>query len=115
MGVTSRTAEREMRPWVEDHVRMDTDMRDRWDGKDIDLDQPLPSDLVLAAGEVDPSIREGVQPYLAMRARPASIQHLQERAKAVYATGWRNPLSPGPSRDELAAIVARSLEAVTVA
>jgi hypothetical protein len=108
-------SDREMRPWVEDHVRMDTAMRDRWDGKGIDLDQPLPSDLVLAAAEIDPSIMAAAQPYLAMTAGPTSIQSLQDRAKAVYATGWRNPLSPGPSRDELAAIVLRSLDSDTMA
>ena len=38
--------EAHMRPWVADHVRMDTAMLDRWAGRDVDLTRRLPSDLV---------------------------------------------------------------------
>ena len=32
----------------------------------------------------------------------------EERARAVYQTGWRPPVADGPSRDELAAIIRSS-------
>ena len=47
----------QIKPWVDDHVHMDEATRRRWAGEDIDLCQPLPSDLILAAAEADPSIR----------------------------------------------------------
>ena len=45
-----------MRPWVEDHIHMDAARVDRWNGADIDVDAPLPSDLILTAAEVRPEI-----------------------------------------------------------
>lgn len=95
----------EIAPWVRDHIRMDTAMLDRWRGAPLDLDAPLPSDLVLAAGQRDDEIAEAVQPYLAMVAGPASLAPLQEAARAVYETGWRPPYAEGPTRDELARVV----------
>lgn len=101
--------DREMRPWVADHVRMDDAMLDRWAGRDLDLDTRLPSDRILAAAEVEPAIREAVGPYLAMLAGPASLDAVEPRARAVYASGWRPALAPGPDRAELAAVVGKAL------
>ena len=45
-----------MRPWVEDHIHIDSARVDRWNGADVDLYAPLPSDLILIAAEVRPEI-----------------------------------------------------------
>jgi 2-polyprenyl-6-methoxyphenol hydroxylase-like FAD-dependent oxidoreductase len=94
-----------MRPWVEDHIRLDGDRASRWSGLDIDCDAPLASDLVLRAAEVRPEIMQHVGGYLSMAALPASLGPAEQIAREVYAGGWRPAYHPGPSRDELAAIV----------
>jgi 2-polyprenyl-6-methoxyphenol hydroxylase-like FAD-dependent oxidoreductase len=104
--------EASMRPWVEDHVHMDSAQARRWSGEDIDLSRPLPSDIIMMAAERDPSIGELIGPYAAMTALPASLRAAEDRARAVYATGWRRPFDPGPTRGELAEVVARSVPAV---
>ena len=96
-----------MRPWVEDHVRMDDDMRRRWEGGDIDVTKRLPSNLILEAAEADPAIARAVGPYLQMAAGPSSLDSVEARARAVYASGWRPRLAAGPSRRELAELVER--------
>jgi hypothetical protein len=95
----------QIRPWVDDHVHMDESTRRRWAGEPVDLDQPLPSDLILAAAAVDPRIGAAAPGYLGMTALPASLRTAEPLARAVYATGWRPPFAAGPSRDELADII----------
>ena len=95
----------QIKPWVDDHVHMDESTRRRWAGEPIDLDRPLPSDLILAAAAADPRIGAAAPGYLAMTALPASLQSAEPLAKAVYATGWRPPFAPGPTRDELADVI----------
>lgn len=95
----------EMKPWVIDHVQMDDGLRDRWDGHDVDLTRPLPSDLIMAAAAVDPSIGAAIPPYASMAAGPGSLRAVEHLARAVYETGWRPPLAPGPSRDDLVDLV----------
>lgn len=95
----------QIKPWVDDHVHMDESTRRRWAGEDIDLSQSLPSDLILAAAEADPSIRAAIGGYLGMTALPSSLGVVEPRARARYARGWRPRLAPGPTRDELADIV----------
>ena len=99
----------QIKPWVDDHVHMDESTRRRWAGEDIDPGRSLPSDLILAAAEADPSIRAVIGGYLRMTALPSSLRAAEPRARAVYATGWRPRLAPGPGRDELADIVRRAL------
>ena len=70
-----------MQPWVDDHVRMDDTARRLWAGDDLDLDARLPSNLIMAAVQVDPSIAPALGPYLSMEAGRAST-----------------PLSHGPGR-----------------
>lgn len=94
--------EAHMRPWVADHVRMDEAMLDRWAGHDVDLTRRLPSDLVMAAAQVDPAIGPALGPYLAMLAGPDCLDAVEPLAAAVYRSGWRPPRAEGPSRDELA-------------
>jgi hypothetical protein len=97
--------EANMLPWVLDHVRMDTDQVRRWEGGDVDLTRPLPSDLILVAGAVDPRIGESMPGYLTMLELPACLEPAEPLARAVYESGWRRPYAAGPTRDELVEIV----------
>ena len=97
--------ETHMRPWVEDHARMDDCLRRRWSGEDIDLTGRLPSDLIMTAAEVDPAISAAVMPYLTMTGLPSCLDPVEPLARAVYATGWRPAPSPGPTRAELVRLI----------
>ena len=79
---------------------MDTARVTRWSGDEPDLSRPLPSDLVLAAATVDPEVRAGIGAYLGMVGGPDSLDPVRDAARRVYETGWRAPLSPGPSRPD---------------
>jgi 2-polyprenyl-6-methoxyphenol hydroxylase-like FAD-dependent oxidoreductase len=94
-----------MRPWVEDHIHLDGARVARWSGADIDLEAPLPSDLILAAAQVRPDIMASAGGYLSMAALPASLRAAEPIAREVYARGWRPSYAPGPTRRELAEIV----------
>ncbi len=104
-----RWCEENMLPWVLDHVRMDTDLVRRWEGGDVDLTRRLPSDLIMAAAEVDPRIGAAMPGYLTMREGPSCLDPVEPFARAVYESGWRAPYSPGPTRDELVEIVGAAL------
>ena len=94
-----------IRPWFDDHVHCDADLIRRWSGQDVDLTRPLPSDLVMTAAQADPEMMKAVGPYQAMLALPSSLDAVQDRARDIYATGWRPPIPPGPTRQELAGLV----------
>jgi 2-polyprenyl-6-methoxyphenol hydroxylase-like FAD-dependent oxidoreductase len=97
--------EQHIKPWYADHVYWDATLLRRWRGEDIDLDARIPSDVICAAGEVDPSLTEFVMPYLGMFAPPSVLDPAQERVREILRTGWRPPVADGPSRDELADVV----------
>jgi hypothetical protein len=102
-----------LRPWYDDHVDLDTQLARRWAGEDVDLARPrLPSDLIVAAADVDPELRPAVGPYLAMQALPASLNAIEPRARVMYAAGWRPAAPPGPTRHELAEIVTAAADAL---
>ena len=101
--------EQRMLPWVADHVAMDTDAVRRWEGGDVDVTRPLPSDLILAAGARQPAIARASGGYLSMLKLPSSLDPVEPLAREVYACGWRPPFTPGPTRAELREIVAASL------
>lgn len=96
-----------MRPWVEDHMAMDDALARRWLGEDLDLSKPLPSDRILAASEIDPTIGRGAGPYLNMTGGPDVIRGLEPLARAVYETGWRPPLADGPARSDITEMIRR--------
>jgi 2-polyprenyl-6-methoxyphenol hydroxylase-like FAD-dependent oxidoreductase len=98
--------EEQVRPWFTDHVYWDTDMLRRWAGGDVDLSRRLPSDLVLAATEADPSLLAVAGPYMGMEVLPSALDAIQPRVREIYASGWRPPAHPGPTRDELAELIA---------
>jgi 2-polyprenyl-6-methoxyphenol hydroxylase-like FAD-dependent oxidoreductase len=99
----------QIKPWVDDHIHMDESIRRRWAGEDVDLSQPLPSDLILAAAEADPSLRAAYTGYLSMTELPSSLRTVEPRTRALYAGGWRPRPAPGPDREELAEIVRTAL------
>jgi len=49
-----------------------------------------------------------VGPYQAMLAPPSSLNAVQAGARDTYATGWRPPKPPGPTRDQLVSLVTAS-------
>jgi 2-polyprenyl-6-methoxyphenol hydroxylase-like FAD-dependent oxidoreductase len=104
-----------IRPWFEDHVYWDADLIRRWSGQDVDLTRPLPPDLIMAAAQADPEIAQVAGPYQAMLTLPGSLDAVQARARDIYATGWRPPVPPGPTRDELAALVTAAASAASQA
>ena len=77
-------------------------------GEDIALDERIPSDLIMAAAAQDPAIGPAIGPYASMQALPSCLDEAEPRARAVYETGWRPPLAPGPDRGELADLVRRT-------
>ena len=91
-----------IRPWYEDHRYADAVMLHRMGGGDIDIEARIPSDVVCAAAEVDPSIWPAARPYLAMQALPSVLSPAQDKARAVLRTGWRPAYADGPSRSQLA-------------
>ena len=94
-----------IKPWFDDHVYWDADLIRRWSGQDVDLTRPLPPDLIIAAVQPDPEMIKVVGPYQAMLAPPGSLNAVQARARAIYASGWRPPVPPGPAREVLADLV----------
>ena len=94
-----------IRPWFEDHVACDTDLTRRWCGGDVDLDRPLPSDLITAVAQVDPSLDAGDRPLL--RDAGAAVEPARDRAAGPgdLREGWRLPVPEGPDRAGLVALV----------
>jgi 2-polyprenyl-6-methoxyphenol hydroxylase-like FAD-dependent oxidoreductase len=101
--------EANMRPWVEDHAHMDESLRRRWSGQDVDLNTRIPSDLIMAAAEVDPAISPAITPYVTMTGLPACLDPVEPLAHAVFVAGWRPVASPGPTRTELAEVIKSTL------
>ncbi len=91
-----------IRPWYEDHRYWDATLLRRLHGEDIDIKARIPSDVVCAATDKDPTIWPAAGPYLAMQALPSILDPAQERARMVLRSGWRPPYADGPSRSELA-------------
>ena len=95
-----------IRPWYEDHVYWDATLLRRLAGEDIDTKARIPSDVICAAAEADPGMRPVVGPFMSMEAPPAVLDSVADRARAVLRSGWRPAFADGPSRDELAAVLA---------
>jgi len=103
--------DRDIEPWVADHIAIDGGMVRRWQGEDLDLCVPLTSDLIAAAVEVDPRIGQHAAGYFAMTAMPESLRPAEPWARAVYQDGWRPAYAPGPTRDELVDVIRRAVPA----
>jgi len=94
-----------IRPWVEDHLAIDSEAVRSWQGADIDLTRPLTSAAIVAAAQADPRINAHLFGYMTMTELPASLTPAEPLARAVYESGWRQPVSEGPTRDELVDIL----------
>jgi 2-polyprenyl-6-methoxyphenol hydroxylase-like FAD-dependent oxidoreductase len=104
--------EERMRIWVDDHVETNEESVRRWQGAALDLSAPLTSNAILDAAQVDPRIGEHAGPFMAMQTTLADLRAAEPMARAVYETGWRAPYSPGPTRDELVAVIHGALQPV---
>jgi len=98
-----------IRPWYDDHRHVDAAMLHRMGGGDIDTAARIPSDIVCAAAEKDPTIWAAARPYLTMQAPPSILDPVQGKARAILRTGWRPPYAAGPTRDELALVLTQQL------
>ena len=97
-----------IKPWFDDHVYTDADLQRRWAGGDVDVSRRLPSDLIVAAAETYPELTSTIMPFAMMRALPSSLNPIEPRVRQIYADGWRPAMPDGPSRDELAELIART-------
>lgn len=93
--------EQHLRPWYRDHVRWDRTLLERFEGRDIDPRERIPSDVICAAAGADPSLAPYVGMYLGMVAGPDVLDAVEPRVRELLAEGWR-PRTPGPTRTELA-------------
>ena len=94
-----------------DHIAIDGGMVRRWQGEDLDLSIPLTSDLIAAAVDADPRIRQHAGGYFAMTALPETLRPAEPMARAVYQAGWRPMYAPGPTRDELVDVIRAAVPA----
>ncbi len=94
--------ETHIRPWFADHVHWDATQLARFRGEDLDLEARIPSDVVCACAQVDPTIMAAAGPYLGMVAGPEVLDQVQDKARVVLRTGWRPPYAEGPTRDQIA-------------
>jgi 2-polyprenyl-6-methoxyphenol hydroxylase-like FAD-dependent oxidoreductase len=90
-----------IRPWVEDHLAIDAETVRSWRGADIDLTQPLTSAAIVAAAQADARIAPHIGGFMGMTRLPESLAPAEPLARAVYESGWRPPVSDGPTRDQL--------------
>lgn len=97
-------AEQHLRPWYLDHVRWDRTLLRRFAGEDIDLTERIPSDVIVAAAEVDESLKPYAGMYGGMVAGPEILDAAEPRVRVLLAEGWR-PNTPGPVRAELAEVM----------
>ncbi len=97
-------AEDHIRPWWADHVRTDAALLRRFQGEPLSLDEPLPSDVILAAAAGKPEWMPIVGPYSGMLAGPAILDQLREPVTQLLRDGWR-PTVHGPARAELVDLV----------
>jgi 2-polyprenyl-6-methoxyphenol hydroxylase-like FAD-dependent oxidoreductase len=95
----------QIRPWYEDHVFWDATLLRRMAGEDVDVEGRLPSDVICAAAQQDPSMMPVVGPFQGMMTLPTSLAAVEDQARAVLRTGWRPPLGKGPDRTELAGLI----------
>ncbi|MFI7547104.1 FAD-dependent oxidoreductase [Actinoplanes sp. NPDC049599] len=97
-----------IKPWFDDHLAWDADQVRQWAGEDVDLSRPLTSGHIVDAAQAEPALMAVVGPYLAMDALPATLAEVEPRAREIFAGGWRPPVPPGPTRDDLAALLVGS-------
>jgi 2-polyprenyl-6-methoxyphenol hydroxylase-like FAD-dependent oxidoreductase len=97
-----------VRPRFDDHRYIDIDRMRRWSGGDVDVSRRLPSDLIVAAAQADPALKDLVEAYTTMDAPPSSLAPAQARAREIYAGGRRPRVPDGPTRERLSSVVSRT-------
>lgn len=91
----------ELRPWFSDHVLWDAHMTALWSGTPTDPDGEIPSMLVGAASAQHPDWLPAFRAYLAMEAKPSSLDPLRAEVRAMLRAGWRPAPPTGVSRADL--------------
>jgi hypothetical protein len=81
-----------------------------WSGTRADPDGEIPSMLVGAAAAQHPDWLPAFRAYLAMEAKPASLDPLRAEVRAMLRAGWRPPPPTGVSRAELAHAIRQASE-----
>jgi 2-polyprenyl-6-methoxyphenol hydroxylase-like FAD-dependent oxidoreductase len=100
--ILDQWAEDHIRPWWADHVRTDASQLRRFHGEPLSPDEPLPSDVIVAAAASKPEWTPIVGPYTGMLAGPDILDQLREPVAQMLRDGWR-PIINGPARAELVA------------
>jgi 2-polyprenyl-6-methoxyphenol hydroxylase-like FAD-dependent oxidoreductase len=99
-------SEQHLRPWYLDHAHWDRTLLRRFAGEDIDLSDRIPSDVILAAAELDDSVKPVAAMYGGMVADPDVLDAVEPRVRELLRQGWR-PTTPGPTSPELADVMRR--------
>jgi hypothetical protein len=99
-------AERNIRPWFEDHVYWDRTLLRRFAGEDVDVAAPIPSDIICSAAAADPSLSPVVGQYQGMLAGPDVLRSVEERVRQLLRSGWRPSLVGPPAAELIAPLVA---------
>jgi hypothetical protein len=93
--------------WHDDHVITDDALLAAWRRDAIDPDGPVSWMLVAAAArERHPEWMATLGPFLGMYAKPAVLDPLRAEVRALLRDGWRPAAPEGPTREDLAAVVA---------
>ena len=78
----------------------------QWAGRPVDPDGPIGLEAVVAAArELHPDWMSILGPFFTMSVPPTALDPLRAEVRALVRAGWQPAEPPGPSRDELAAIV----------
>lgn len=107
-------AEERIRPWWADHMRTDGSLLRRFHGEPLSPDEPLPSDVIVAAAAGKPEWMSAVGPYSGMLTGPQVLDPLREPVARMLRRGWR-PAVDGPTRAELRAMLSRDRPLVEAA
>jgi hypothetical protein len=86
-------------------VYWDATLLARFGGRDLDIEKAIPSDVICAAAQIDPSMFPVVGPFMAMMVPPTALKAVEEKARAVLRTGWRPAFAEGPDADTLAGFI----------
>jgi 2-polyprenyl-6-methoxyphenol hydroxylase-like FAD-dependent oxidoreductase len=94
-----------MRCWYDEHLVSDAYVPTSWLGEPIDLDRPIPWDLVSAAVPERPDFMRLLGPFFGMHTQPRSIDPLREQVREMLRNGWRPAQPPAPTREDLVAAI----------
>jgi 2-polyprenyl-6-methoxyphenol hydroxylase-like FAD-dependent oxidoreductase len=101
-----------LKVWHDDHIITDDALLASWRRDAIDPDGPIPWMLVAAAAiERHPEWMASLGPFFGMYAKPAVLDPLRTEVRAMLRDGWRPAAPGGPTREDLAAVVAAQVAA----